>query len=65
MYGREYVDAQIAGAKASAATTHPSMEPVVDTMVEAVASQNPQYRYLVGGGNSFYDFYKVSYIESL
>lgn len=58
VYGREYIDLQIQGAKDSAQTTHPSMEPVLDAMVESIVSEFPQYRYLIGGGKSFYDFYK-------
>ncbi len=34
--------------------------PAVDAMTDALLSVNPKTRYLVGGGNEWYDMFKVS-----
>ncbi|WAQ96886.1 BDH-like protein [Mya arenaria] len=56
-YGREYINQQVAGLKASGSTSAPEVEPVVDAMQEAVCNTSPEYRYLIHGSSKPLDWY--------
>ncbi|XP_052760123.1 D-beta-hydroxybutyrate dehydrogenase, mitochondrial-like [Mya arenaria] len=58
-YGREYINQQVAGLKASGSTSAPEVEPVVDAMQEAVCNTSPEYRYLIHGSSKPLDWYCV------
>ena len=47
-YGRPYVDAWLEFFQGAMAACYPDPSPVVDAMVDAVASRHPKNRYLVG-----------------
>ena len=60
VYGMNYMDNLLKGLRSCGSSTHPSVDPVIDALVDAVVNRNPQYRYLVKGGNKLLDFYHVS-----
>ena len=41
-------------------STHPTLSPVIDAMIEALSSKDPLYSYLVDGSSSLFDKYCVS-----
>lgn len=55
----------MAGMKASSKITYPNVTPVTDALEEAVLCQKPATRYLVQGGNTIIDIYKVSEMVDL
>ncbi|PAA68930.1 hypothetical protein BOX15_Mlig029984g1, partial [Macrostomum lignano] len=58
-YGREYLDAVCAAVLSGAATSHPNLDPVLDDLLDALASDAPKDRYLTAGTNSpWLDAYK-------
>lgn len=58
---KEYLENLYVAVQGSSDSTYPGLGPVIDAMEDAVISSHPRYRYLVGGSDSFYDVYCVSY----
>ena len=58
-YDKEYLYSLYEAGKSTAKTTYPTLAPVLNAMEDAVINVSPKYRYLIGGGNTFYDIYVV------
>ncbi|ELU13749.1 hypothetical protein CAPTEDRAFT_150729 [Capitella teleta] len=54
-YGKAYLDAHTACIEKAIPTTAQCIDPVVETMVDALYALQPRTRYLVPGGASWYD----------
>ena len=54
---KEYLENLYVAVQGSSDSTYPGLGPVIDAMEDAVI----RCRYLVGGSDSFYDVYCVSY----
>ena len=61
MYGWEYVNAIIKGARLNGMAGAPTTATCVDAMVDALRNTCPKTRYLVhGGAGGFFDIWAVS-----
>jgi hypothetical protein len=49
-YGRKYVDAEIAKQENAITGSALTSKPVIDALEDAIVSERPHTRYLVGGG---------------
>ncbi|XP_060083596.1 D-beta-hydroxybutyrate dehydrogenase, mitochondrial-like [Ylistrum balloti] len=58
-YGKAYLETQYTNATNVSSTSAPSLDPVIDAMVDALLNSRPQTRYLIGGGNGLIDVYCV------
>jgi hypothetical protein len=62
IYTRKHLDAILRKSKEAATTTRPTLTPVIEVMVEALTSNDPDYVYLVdGSSNRFFDVFNVSF----
>ena len=52
-YGRRYVDAVIAKQEAALTDSASTTKPVIDAIEDAIVSERPHTRYLIGGGTWF------------
>ena len=59
-YGREYMDELVNGIKNAGTWCAPSLDPVIDAMVDAILSETPRYRYLIDGSKKAFDKFCVS-----
>ena len=57
-YGKDYIDCQFEGTIESAKTTYKTTEPVIEAMIDSIAAEFPNERYLIGGSNEIIDRYK-------
>jgi len=56
-YGVGHLQQEMENAKKSASTTHPTIEPILTAMEDALRSHCPKFRYLVDGSSSYVDVY--------
>ena len=59
VYSREHLDKIIRDTDAAAAGTYPTLTPVIDAIVDALTSGDPEYRYIDAGSNRLLDKYCV------
>lgn len=59
IFNQKYLDSTLRATEECASTTHPTLTPVIDAMIEAVTSVDPEYRYLIDGSNRLFDKYCV------
>lgn len=55
IFSRDYMNKTLRDTEDCASTAYPTLTPVIDTMVEALSSCDPEYRYLIDGSNSLMD----------
>ncbi|XP_059145803.1 D-beta-hydroxybutyrate dehydrogenase, mitochondrial-like [Physella acuta] len=58
-YGPAHLTQQLDGCQKAAATSAPSIDPVLDAFEDALVNPCPSVRYLISGSKSFFDFYYV------
>ena len=63
LYGWEYVSTLVQRCRDGRAGSCYSSAPVMDAMVDAIASTNPQARYLIQGSKKLIDIWCVSMIN--
>ena len=59
-YGRDYYNALYSGTEGCRPEGCPTLDPAINAFVDALTNEHPQYRYLIDGTRSYYDFYCVS-----
>ena len=61
-YGEYYLESLLDSQASSLKTSAPNTDPVMAAILDAMFSGYPDYRYLVSGGNSWYDKSPVSLV---
>lgn len=59
VYTREQLDKVLRDTDALASSTYPTLTPVIDAIVDALTSGDPEHRYIIDGSNSLFDKYCV------
>ncbi|XP_025096723.1 D-beta-hydroxybutyrate dehydrogenase, mitochondrial-like [Pomacea canaliculata] len=57
LFKREHLDRVLAETEAAAGTSYPTVEPVLNTIEEALTSGDPEIRYIIDGSNRLMDKY--------
>ena len=64
IFTRKYIDKSLREHDEAALTTSPSIQPVIDVMVEALTVEEPDFMYLVDGSNISIDVMNVSFCHA-
>lgn len=60
IYSRQHLKNLLKAFDTVPANSHPTLDPVINAMTDALTSGDPEIRYLVDGSNSFIDMHCVS-----